>query len=104
MSGTKVAKNAPPNLFLHFMASGFGGLRARQPKVQGRVATRYDIMKISCQLWSSVEVTYVHPPHMTVRNRPTPRMKEGRDDLEWGRAERKYHRVQRANRGPMIRY
>ena len=69
-----------------------------QPKVQGNVATRYDIMKMSCHPWSSVEVTYVHPPHVSVRNRPVPATKIGK--AESGRAVKMYQRNTKANRGP----
>jgi hypothetical protein len=54
--GIKVAKKAPPNRFLHLIAAGLGGLSERQPKVHGTVARRYETMKMSCQLWSSVDV------------------------------------------------
>lgn len=47
--GTRVPKKAPAKYFLYFMAVAFGGLRARQPRVQGTVATKYEIMKMSCQ-------------------------------------------------------
>src|SRR5690348_224147 len=82
------------------MAFVFGGLRARHPSVQGSVATRYEIMKMSCQSWSSVDVTYVHPPHVNVLKIPVPAMILGR--FEFGLAVKKYQRVTRANRGPEV--
>ena len=42
--------------FLDLIALAFGGLRAMQPVVQGMVKTRYEIMRMSCQSWSSVDV------------------------------------------------
>jgi hypothetical protein len=57
INGTRVAKNEPANSFRYCSAAGLGGLKARQPRVHGSVATRYEIMKMSCQSWSSVEVT-----------------------------------------------
>ena len=57
-----------------------------QPRVHGNVATKYEIMKISCQPWSSVEVTYVHPPQVKVRKRPVPAITFG--STESGRAVR----------------
>jgi hypothetical protein len=55
--GTNVPKNAYAAFFLYLIAFGFGGLRSTHPIVHGSVATRYEIMKMSCQSWSSVEVT-----------------------------------------------
>lgn len=93
-------KNAPASLLRHLIASGLGGLSARQPSVQGTVATRYEIMKMSCQLWSSVDVTYVHPPHVNVLKTPTPATIAGR--FEFGRFVRKYQSATRAKRGPEV--
>lgn len=76
------------------------GLSARQPRVHGKVATRYEIMKMSCQSWSSVDVTYVQPPHVKVRKMPTPATIFGREEL--GRAVRRYQRKTRRNRGPEV--
>lgn len=42
-------KKAAARYFLYLIAFAFGGLKAMQPKVQGIVKTRYEIMKISCQ-------------------------------------------------------
>jgi hypothetical protein len=64
------------------------------------VATRYEIMKISCQSWSSVDVTYVHPPHVIVLKRPVPATIFGK--VEFGFAVRMYQRKTRANRGPEV--
>ena len=36
-------------------------------------------MKISCQSWSSVDVTYVQPPHVIVRKTPVQAMYFGKD-------------------------
>jgi hypothetical protein len=58
-------------------------------------------MKISCQSWSSVDVTYVQPPQVNVRNMPTPATNLGRD--EFGRRVRTYHRPTSAKRGPANR-
>ena len=55
-------------------------------------------MKISCQPWSSVEVTYVQPPQVTVLKIPVAATIFGRDEL--GLAVRMYHRKTSANRGP----
>ena len=94
-----MAKNDPAKIFLYFNAVGFLGLRARQPRVHGSVATRYDIMKISCQSWSSVEVTYVHPPQVNVRKTPTPATNFGKAELD--RRVRMYQRATSMNRGPI---
>ena len=69
-----------------------------QPRVHGNVATKYEIMKMSCQPWSSVEVTYVHPPQVSVRNKPVAAMIFG--NAESGRAVKTYQRKTRAKRGP----
>jgi hypothetical protein len=53
---------------------------------------------MSCQSWSSVEVTYVHPPQVSVRKMPTAATNLGR--VELGRRVKMYHRPTRANRGP----
>lgn len=98
MSGTRVAKKEPANSFRYRRAVGLFGLKARQPRVQGRVATRYEIMKTSCQSWASVDVTYVHPPHVNVRKIPTPATNLGSE--EFGRRVKMYHRPHSANRGP----
>lgn len=45
-----------------------------------------------------MEVTYVHPPHVIVRNKPVPATSFGRAEL--GRAVRMYQRNTKANRGP----
>jgi hypothetical protein len=99
MSGTKVAKKEPANSFRYPRAGVLRGDRARHPRVHGRVATRYEIMKMSCQSWSSVEVTYVHPPHVNVRKMPTPATNFGSE--EFGRRVRMYHRPTNAMRGPV---
>ena len=91
-------KKHPAKIFRYRRAFALLGLRARQPNVHGTVAMRYEIMKISCQPWSSVEVTYVHPPQVTVRKRPTPATNFGND--EFGRAVKMYQRNTRAKRGP----
>lgn len=83
----------------NFSAVGFLGLSARQPSVQGSVATRYEIMKISCQSWSSVDVTYVQPPQVKVRKIPTAAVNVGSDEL--GRRVRIYHSPTNAKRGPV---
>lgn len=57
-------------------------------------------MKISCQLWSSVDVTYVQPPHVNVLKMPMPATSFGR--FEFGLVVRKYHRPTRANLGPDV--
>jgi hypothetical protein len=95
-----VPKNKPARIFRYLTAVGFGGLRARHPSVHGNVATRYEIMKISCQSWSSVDVTYVHPPHVIVLKRPVPATIFGK--VEFGFAVRMYQRKTRANRGPEV--
>lgn len=69
-NGTIVPKNALARTLRYLIACGFGGLKAKHPIVQGIVATKYEIMKMSCQSWSSVDVTYVQPPHVKVLNRP----------------------------------
>jgi hypothetical protein len=53
---------------------------------------------MSCQSWSSVDVTYVHPPHVRVRNTPIKATNLG--SVEFGRAVRRYHKATSANRGP----
>ena len=93
-------KKAHAKYFRYLMACGLGGLNAKQPKVQGIVATRYETMKISCQLWSSVEVTYVQPPHVSVLKSPIPAMIFGR--FEFGRAVMRYHSPTRINLGPEV--
>lgn len=100
MSGTSVPKKVPASHFRYLMAFAFGGLSAMQPSVQGRVATMYEIMKMSCQSWSSVDVTYVHPPHVRVRRRPM--MATNFGSPEPGLAVRRYHRPTSANRGPDV--
>ena len=43
-------KNEPARIFLYFRATGLRvGLSAMHPTVQGKVATKYEIMNISCQ-------------------------------------------------------
>lgn len=91
-------KKAPPKIFLYLIVVGFGGLSAKHPSVHGRVATRYEIMKISCQSWSSVEVTYVQPPQVIVRSIPIAATNLG--SFCPGRAVSRYHNPTRANRGP----
>ena len=93
-------KNALAKIFRYLTAVEFGGLRARHPSVHGIVATRYEIMKMSCQLWSSVDVTYVHPPQVMVLNKPTPATTLGK--VEFGLAVRIYQRKTRAKRGPEV--
>lgn len=100
ISGTKVAKNEPAKILRYLMAVGLRGLKERQPIVHGKVATRYEIMKMSCQSWSSVDVTYVHPPHVNVRKMPTPATNLGSD--EFGRRVKMYQRPTNAKRGPKI--
>ena len=56
MSGTRVPKKAPARYFRYLIAVGFGGLSAMHPVVHGNVATMYEIIKMSCQSWSSVDV------------------------------------------------
>jgi hypothetical protein len=51
-----VPKKALARYFRYLMAAGFGGLSAIHPKVHGSVQTIYDIMRMSCQSWSSVDV------------------------------------------------
>src|SRR3954463_418071 len=99
IKGTRVPKNPPPKYFRYFTALALFGLRAIHPSVQGSVATMYEIMRMSCQSWSSVEVIYVHPPHVRVRNTPENATYLGR--LEFGRAVRRYHKNTRTNRGPV---
>ncbi len=57
-------------------------------------------MKISCRMWSSVEVTYVHPPHVNVLRTPADAMIPGRFDF--GLLVKRYHSATRANRGPEV--
>ena len=80
------------------MALALGGLRAMHPTVHGMVNTRYEIMRMSCQSWSSVEVMYVQPPHVRVRTRPATAMAFGR--VRPGLAVSRYHSPTRANLGP----
>jgi hypothetical protein len=98
-NGTIAAKKAPAKYFLYFTAVGFLGLKAKTPAVQGMVATRYEIMKMSCQSWSSVDVTYVHPPQVKVRKTPTPATNFG--NVAFGLRVRMYHNATSANRGPI---
>jgi len=51
-----VPKKPPARYFLYLIAFAFGGLRAMHPVVHGMVRTRYEIINMSCQSWSSVEV------------------------------------------------
>lgn len=92
-------KKAPARYFLYLMAFAFGGLSAMHPKVQGMVMTRYEIMRMSCQSWSSVEVMKVQPPQVSVRS--TPMQPTNLGSTEPGRAVRRYHNPTRANRGPV---
>jgi len=55
-------------------------------------------MKMSCQSWSSVEVTYVHPPQVSVRKMPTPATNFG--SVEFGRRVKIYQRPTNTKRGP----
>jgi len=96
--GTIVPKKAPARYFLYFIALALGGLDARQPNIHGIVATMYEIMKMSCQPWSSVDVTYVHPPQVHVRKRPQNATNLG--IFSPGLAVRRYHSPTRANLGP----
>ena len=57
-------------------------------------------MKISCQLWSSVEVTYVQPPHVSVLKTPKPAMIFGK--VEFRCAVMRYHSPTRRNLGPEV--
>lgn len=100
ISGTKVPKKVPATAFRYLIAFWFGGLRERHPIVHGRVATRYEIMNISCQSWSSVEVTYVHPPQVKVLKMPIPTT--NLDNAVFGLGARRYHIRTRANRGPEV--
>ncbi len=68
------------------------------PAVHGMVNTRYEIMRMSCQSWSSVEVMYVQPPHVRVRTRPATATAFGR--VRPGLAVSRYHSPTRANLGP----
>jgi len=97
-NGTRVPKKELAIYFLYLMAVAFGGLSARHPRVQGSVATRYEIMKMSCQSWSSVDVTYVQPPQVNVRKMPMKATNLG--SFWFGRAVRRYHKPTRAKRGP----
>lgn len=97
-SGIKVPKKAPPKYFLYLIAFAFGGLSAMQPVVQGMVRTMYEIIKISCQSWSSVDVMYVHPPQVNVRKTPEMAIAFGR--VRPGFAVNRYHKPTRAKRGP----
>lgn len=91
-------KNAEARTFRYLIARALFGLNAKHPSVHGKVATMYEIMRISCQSWSSVEVMYVHPPHVRVRNTPIKATNLGR--VEFGRAVRRYQRNTKANLGP----
>ncbi len=93
-------KNKLAKTFRYLMALGLGGLRARHPSVHGSVATKYEIMKMSCQSWSSVDVTYVHPPQVIVLKRPTPATNFG--NVEFRLAVKTYQRATRAKRGPDV--
>jgi hypothetical protein len=95
-----VPKNKLARIFRYLTAVECGGLRARHPSVHGSVATRYEIIKISCQSWSSVDVMYVHPPHVIVLKRPVPATTFGK--VEFGLEVRTYQRKTRANRGPEV--
>ena len=53
---------------------------------------------MSCQWWSSVDVTYVHPPHVRLRKTPVAATTFG--SAEPGRAVMTYQRMIRANLGP----
>lgn len=53
---------------------------------------------MSCQSWSSVEVTYVQPPQVRVRKMPQKATKAG--SLWPGLRERRYQKATRANLGP----
>lgn len=55
---------------------------------------------MSCQSWSSVEVMYVHPPHVRVRNKPQKATKPG--NLDAGFRDRRYQKPTRANLGPDV--
>jgi hypothetical protein len=55
---------------------------------------------MSCQPWSSVEVTYVHPPHVNDRKTPTPATNFG--SVELALRVKMYQRATNANRGPEI--
>ena len=65
-----VPKKQPARYFRYLIALALGGLRARHPTVHGIVMTRYEIIRMSCQPWSSVDVMYVQPPHVRVRTKP----------------------------------
>jgi hypothetical protein len=93
-----VPKKEPANIFLYLTACAFLGLRAKTPNVHGSVATKYEIINMSCQSWSSVDVTYVQPPQVRVRKMPTPAINFG--SVAFGRRVRMYQSVTRANRGP----
>ena len=81
------------------MACGLAGLSAIQPVVHGSVAIMYEIIKISCQSWSSVDVMYVQPPQVSVRTSPI--MATNAGSFWPGLRVRRYHKPTRANRGPI---
>jgi len=54
--GTRVPKKAPAMYLRYLIAFALGGLSRIQPVVQGRVNMMYEIIKMSCQSWSSVDV------------------------------------------------
>ena len=97
----RVPKKALAKYFLYLMAVAFGGLRMMHPVVHGIVKTRYEIIRMSCQSWSSVDVMYVQPPHVKVRMMPTTAIALGR--LRLGLLVRRYHSPTSANLGPMRR-
>jgi len=97
--GTNSPKKHPARVFRYLVAVGFFGVRAKHPNVHGSVATMYEIMKMSCQSWSSVDVTYVHPPHVKVRRKPMTATNFG--SVEFGLRVNTYHSPTNANRGPM---
>lgn len=93
-------KKAPAKYFLYLIALAFGGLKAIQPVVHGIVKTIYEIIKMSCQSWSSVDVMYVHPPH--VRLRTTPEMAIAFGRVRPGFAVSRYQSPTSANLGPSM--
>ena len=54
------------------------GVQAIPPSIQGKLQNIYDIMKISCTSWSSLDVIYTHPPHVIVLMIPNTKTHVGR--------------------------
>ena len=53
-------KKSPANSFRYLIALGFGGLSAKQPRVHGKVATRYEILLLSIYGHIAVSSVPVH--------------------------------------------